>query len=276
MRWETNSTNDKANIKKCVCVSMNRSGSTFFVSTLSTTPEIIGDYEIQVINDVPTPFHRSLQEFSLEEIFDSIVSTQKNITMGVSKIVIAPQHVFSFHKALPLLLKELGKIDSVVVIVRSWYEQFYSKYLGGGHLTNEKDRLPPNLRNFYAGPEFFSKRFTMDRRELNLEKCIEDLSKREAIQLKLLDPICRLENSILLEYENIHAFLKSFLREYSELSEHQIENYVTNSPTKKLSSPSDVDLFLNISEVQKIKNAWNIKYLNNISSMKRNANQVFE
>lgn len=276
MRWKTDTTNDKANIKKCVCVSMNRSGSTFFVSTLSATPKIIGDYEIQVVNDVPTPFHRSLQKFSLREIFDSIVSTKKNIAMGVSKIVIAPQHVFSFHKALPLLLKELGKIDLVVVIVRSWHEQFYSKYLGGGHLTYEKDKLPPNLRNFYIESEFFDKRFTMNRRELNLEKYIEDLSKREVIQLKLLDPICRLQNSILLEYENIHPFLKSFLREYSDLSKNQIENYVTNSPTIKLSSPPDADLFINFPEVQKIKNSWNIKYLNNISSMKRNANQVFE
>lgn len=267
---------NKAKIRKCVSVSMNRSGSTFFVSTLANIPKIVGDFEIQVVDDVPTHSHRSLQNFSLEEIFNSIFLTQKNITMGVSKIVISPDHIFSYNKTLSLLLKELLKIDQVVVIIRPWFEQFYSKYLGGGHLTNNKNMLPFHLRNFYSNPDLFAKRFYMDRRELNLEECLKDLGRREEIQLKLLDPICKLKNSILIEYKNIHAYLKSFLREYFDLSETQIENFVVNSPTIKLSSPSEQDLFLNISEVQKIKNFWNIKYLNNIVSMKANANQVFE
>ena len=264
------------NIKKVISVSMNRSGSTFFVTTLSTLPNIVGDYEIQVVNDIPTPFHRSLCDQSVEEIFSSIVGNQKNINVCVSKIVIAPQHEFSFSRALPLLLAELQKMSIVVVIIRPWYEQFYSKYLGGGHLTSDANRLPANLKNFYAEKDFFEKRFEMHKRNLDAEHLIQDLKKREEISLNLLDPISRLDNSILLEYENLSRFLKSFALENTELSHCEIENYVNNAPTKKLYSPLDENVFLNFSEIKKIRDFWNKKYLENMSFLKDNAKAVFE
>lgn len=255
---------------------MNRSGSTFFVTTLSTLPNIVGDYEIQVANDIPTPFHRSLWDQSLEEILSSIVGEQKNINIGVSKIVIAPQHEFSFPEALHLLLEELQKMSLVVVIIRPWYEQFYSKYLGGGHLTADADRLPTNLKNFYADKEFFERRFEMNKRNLDVEHLMKDLKKREEISFNLLDPICQLDNSILLEYKNLSRFLKIFASENTELSQGEIESYVTNAPTKKLYSPLDENVFLNFAEIKKIKDFWNKKYIENMSFLKDNATTVFE
>ena len=59
---------------------MNRSGSTFFVTTLSTLPSIVGDYEINVTYDTPTPFHRSLWEHPLEGIFSSIASEHTELS----------------------------------------------------------------------------------------------------------------------------------------------------------------------------------------------------
>lgn len=255
---------------------MNRSGSTFFVTTLSTLPNISGDYEIQITHDVPTPFHRSLWKHPLEEIFSSIVSEKKYTKVGVSKIVIAPQHKFSVQEALPLLLEQLKKMSLVVVIVRPWYEQFYSKYLGGGHLTDDANRLPKNLKNFYAMKEIFEERFEMSKRNLDEEHLIRDLTKREEISLNILDPISRLENSVLVEYKTLNDFLKSFASKCCKLSQNEIENYMNNTPTKKLYSPTDEDLFYNLSEIKKIKDIWNVKYLENLRLLKQNANKVFE
>lgn len=268
--------NNYSDVNKVCSVSMNRSGSTFFVTTLSTVPGFAGDFEIQVAKEIPSPMHRSLWENSLREIHDSIVFGQKNIRSSVSKIVIAPQHEFSFQSALPLLLRELQKMSSVVVIIRPWYEQFYSKYLGGGHLTSEPDRLPKYIKISHTNKKFFEERFEMSERELSVEHLLKDLKKREKISSNLLGPISRLENATLVEYKNIHAFLKSFIGEYTELSHDKIDNYVTGSPTKKLHSPSDEDLFLNFSEISKIKDYWNSKYLENVLFLKNNANSVFE
>ena len=104
---------------------------------------------------------------------------------------------------------------------------------------------------------------------------IKDLKKREEISSNLLDPISKLQNSIVVEYKDLKEFLKSFASEHTELSRDEIETFVSNSPTKKLRSPTDEDLFVNFSEIKELKQIWNFKYLENMKLLKQNANNVF-
>ena len=254
--------------RKIICVSLNRSGSTFFVSTLANLPKIAGDYEIQVVDDVPTSSHLSLQSNSLENIYKKIKSNKTNLDFLVSKIVLAPQHKFKPEQVLSLLKRELSTVDSVIIILRSWYEQFFSKYLGGGHFSESKSKLPEKLREFYSEKDIFENRFKLRKKVLNINECVDDLKKREFIQTKILKGISSLPNTTFVEYKDLSKYIFKFISQNTNLEKNMIKEYIINSPTKKLISPKDSDIFTNIEEINKIKFEWQNKYEENINTIK--------
>ena len=76
-------------------------------------------------------------------------------------------------------------MSSVVVIIRPWYEKFYSNYLGGSHLTSEPDRLLKYMKISHVNEAFFEKRFEMSKRKLNFEHLLKDLEKERKSFIKI-------------------------------------------------------------------------------------------
>ena len=250
-------------MKKIITLSLNRSGSTFFISTLSNLSNCYGDFEINMTEEIPTNTHRSLIKTNIYQIFNELAEQNKNANIICSKIVLAPQHDFNIKKSLEILKHELKKIEKIIIILRPWYEQFFSKYIGAGHFSTNKNNLPKYMREFYIDDiDILKDRCKHRKTELDISLFKKSMNRRMEIQSDLLHPISTMENAITIQYKNIHQYLISMILELTEMNKAQAELIVKNAPTKKLSGyyPNEQELFSNFEEVLKLKDFYNLSY----------------
>jgi len=256
---------DEDTMRNCVSISLNRSGSTFFMTTMNTFPNVVRDLEINLTPGTKTSLHRSLSDQSLQDIFDEIANGQTDVpvdSLVVSKIVVAPQHALDMQQAYSLLTSSLKSVDFALVILRPWFDQFLSKYLGGGHLSNSPAKLPPKIRKAYNTQAHFSERLQRKKAVLNLEILQNELQTRMALQERLFHPLADFANIRFASYAKLKDCMADLARLHvpSAGDAISITERIENSPTQKLPSPDIRDLFVNAADVLEIRKQWDDEY----------------
>jgi hypothetical protein len=231
-----------AEMKFCI-ISANRCGSTWLQFMLNALPKIASDYEMNWTAGRLSTHHRSLKDESLLDILAPLMG--KGINAVGSKLVLAPPHDVRSQDS-KAMRKRLVEADLIIRLHRPLFDSFYSKYIGGGHLRNEKNSVVPECTGAWLNDkEYFSERNAMPVHALDLDYLECDLKKRLEIE-SIINSVSDAAKCISVAYSDItNRFYEIALALDPSVNQGDVNAQLESPPTVRIPKLEPQQLFTN-------------------------------